>query len=99
MEKNQCTKCRQPLSLECFRINKQTARLTAKYYLKCLDNCKKSIQQAKCKHRRQRSQFKDSYGSQICEHNKRRSRCKDTGESQIYEHNKQRLYLKDCGGS
>ena len=108
MGKKQCTKCRQPLSLECFRISKGTVQLT-KYCVKCLDICKKSRQQTKCKHGRenqnakthnkQRPQCKDCGGSQICGHNKKKSSCKDCDGSQICEHNRERSKCKDCGGS
>ena len=73
MEEKQCTRCRQPLSLECFRISKPTGQLT-KCLVKCLE---KSKQQTKCKHKGQISYWKDCGGSQICEHNKQRSKCKD----------------------
>ena len=51
MEKKQCTQCRQLLSLEYFRISKRTTQLT-KCCVKCLDACKKSRQQTKCRHGR-----------------------------------------------
>ena len=98
IEKKQCTKCRQPLSLECFRISKRTAQLT-KQCVKSLDICERSRQRTKCEHGRQRSQSKDCDGSQICEHNKRKSTCKDCGGVHICEHNKIKLCCKDCGGS
>ena len=95
MEKKQCTKCWQPLSLEFFRISKRTAQST-KCYIKCLDVCKKSRQQTKCKHGRQRSQRKDCRGGHICKYNKRRSECKDCGGSQICEHNKIKSSCPTC---
>ena len=98
IEKKQCTNCRQPLSLECFRISKRTAQ-SIKCCIKCLDIWKKSRQQTKCKHGRQRPRCKDCGGSQICEHNKQRPQFKDCGSSQICEHNKQKSKCKDCGES
>ena len=95
IEKKQCTNCRQPLSLECFRISKRTAQ-SIKCCIKCLDIWKKSRQQTKCKHGRQRPRCKDCGGSQICEHNKLRPQFKDCGSSQICEHNKQKSKCKDC---
>ena len=94
IEKKQCTRCRQPLLLECFRINKRTAQLT-KYCAKCLD---KSIQQTKCGHNKKRSTCKDCGGGHICRHIKARSECKDCGGSRICEYNKKRSHCKDCGG-
>ena len=64
-----------------------------------MDNCKKSRQQTKCKHGRQRSYCKDCGGSQICQHNKIKSRCLFCGGNQICEHNKRRSYCKHCGES
>ena len=95
VEKKKCTRCRQPLSLECFRISKRTAQLT-KYCIKCLDIFKKSRQQTKCKHGRQRPTCKDCGRSQICEQNKIKSQCKDCGGSQICEHNKKRSECPTC---
>ena len=92
MEEKQCTRCRQPLSLECFRISKPTGQLT-KCLVKCLE---KSKQQTKCKHKGQISYWKDCGGSQICEHNKQRSKCKDCDGSQICEHNKRRSECSTC---
>ena len=74
MEKKQCTKCKHFLSFECFRINKQTAQLTKRCF-KCLDICKRSRQQSKCKHGRLRSYCLFCGGSQVCEHNKIKSYC------------------------
>ena len=51
MEKKQCTKCRQPLSLDCFRINKRTAQWIRRYS-KCLDKEKIYKENRKCEHRR-----------------------------------------------
>ena len=64
-----------------------------------MDICKKSRQQTKCKHERQRPRCKDCNGGHICEHNKRRSECKDCGGSQICVHKKIKSECKDCGGS
>ena len=97
MDKKLCTRCRQPLSLECFRISKRTAQLT-KCCVKCLDICKNSRQQSKCERRRQRSQCLFCGGGHVCEHNKIRSRCIFCGGSQICEHNKRRSSCKGCGG-
>ena len=91
----QCTRCRQLLSLECFRINKRTAQLT-KCCIKCLDVCKKSRQQIKCEHGRQRSYCKGCGGSQIFEHNKIKKMCLFCGRSQICEHNKIKSYRLFC---
>ena len=95
MEKKQCTKCKHFLLFEYFKNNKK--RQLTKCCIKCLDIFKKSKQEIKCEHRRQRSQCKDCGGSQICEHNRIRSECKDCGGSQICEHNRQRSICKDCG--
>ena len=51
MEKKQCTKCTHFLLLECFRINKQTARLT-RHCVRCLDNEKMCKEKRKCEHGR-----------------------------------------------
>ena len=75
-----------------------THRIINKVCVKCLDNCKKSRQQAKCKHGRQKSQCKDCGGSRICERNKIKSSCKDCGGDHICEHNKRRSICKDFGG-
>ena len=77
---------------------KKTTQLT-KCCVKCLDICKKSRQQTKCKHGRQGSQCKDCGGGHICEHSKQRSRCLFCGGSQICEHNKIKSGCKGCGGS
>ena len=75
-----------------------TGQLT-KCCVKCLDICKNSRQQTKCKHGRERSKCKDCGGSQICEHYKIKSQCKDCGGSQVYEHGKIKSQCNDCGGS
>ena len=72
-EKKQCTKCKHFFLFECF---KKTTQLT-KCCVKCLDICKKSRQQSKCKHGKQVSQFNDCGGGHICEHNKIKLQCKD----------------------
>ena len=69
MEKKQCAKCKHFLLFNCFKISKRTAQLT-KCCVKCLENCKKSRQQTKCEHRRQRSQRLSCGGGYICEHKK-----------------------------
>ena len=97
MEKKQCTKCRQPLPLECFRIGKRTAQLI-KCCMKCLDSCKRSKQRAKCEHNKIKSICKDCGRGQTCEHNKIKSRCKGCGKGHICQHNKIRSECKDCGG-
>ena len=96
MEKKKCTKCRQLILLDCFRIRKRTAPLT-KCCVKCLDTCKMSRQQIKCKHGRQRPQCKDCGGCQICEHGRQGSRCKDCSGDGICLHNQGRSKCKDCG--
>ena len=58
-------KCRHPRSLEYFRINKRTAQLK-KYCVRCLDIFKKSRQQTKCKHGRQKPTCHNCGGSYIC---------------------------------
>ena len=95
MEKKQCTKYKHFLFS---KSKKKTSQLT-KCCVKCLENYKKSRQQTKCKHGRQRSRCKDCGGSQICEHNKIKSQCKDCGRSGICEHGRQKSQCKDCGGS
>ena len=98
MEKKQSITSNFFLLLKEFQVNPRTGQLT-KCCVKCLDNCKKSRQQTKCKHGRHRSSCKDCGGSQICGHNKQKSHCKDCGESQISEHKKIKSSYKDCGGS
>ena len=93
MEKKQCTKYRQPLPLECFRINKQTAQLM-KHCIKCLDNEKMYKENRKCEHRRLKEICCKCKGNQICHHNKRRC-----GGKQICLHNLQRSVCRACGGS
>ena len=95
--KKRCTKSKHFLLIECFK-NIKNSQLT-KRCVKCLDNCKKSKQQTKWKHGRQRSQCKDCGGSQICEHNRIKSTCKDCGGSQICKHNKSKSRCKGCGRS
>ena len=89
MEKKQYTQCKK---------DNLRGRQLAKCCLKCLDICKRSRQQNKCEHRRQRSKCKDCGGDHICEHNKIKSQCLFCGRSQICEHNKRRSTCKDCGG-
>ena len=71
IEKKQCTRCSQLLSLRYFRINKRTVQLT-KYCVKCLE---KSIQQTRCQHNKKRSTFINCGGDHIFKHNKIRSGC------------------------
>ena len=87
MEKKQCTKCKKDLEISLFNLRR---RQLTKCCVKCLDNFKKSKQQTKCEHGRQKSHCKDCGGSEVCEHNMRKSLCKDCGGSQICEHNKRR---------
>ena len=97
MEKKQCAKCKRFLLFECFK-NSKKSQLT-KCCVKCLENFKKSRQQTKCEHGRQRSRCEDCGGGGICEHERQRPQCKDCDRSQICEHNKIRSECKDCGGS
>ena len=87
MEKKQCTKCKKDLEISFFNLRR---RQLTKCCVKCLENFKKSKQQTKCEHGRQKSHCKDCGGSEVCEHNRRKSQCKDCGGSQICEHNKRR---------
>ena len=96
IEKKQCIKCKNDLEISL--SNLRGGQLT-KCCVKCLDACKKSRQQTKCKHGRQRSRCKDCGGGGICKHNKIKSRCKNCGGSQICEHGKQKSSFKDFGGS
>ena len=97
MEKKQCTKCRQTLSLECFRINKRTAQLTRRC-LKCLENKKMYKENEKCEHGRLKEICCECKGSQICHHNNRRSTCRACGGKQICPHNLQQSVCRACGG-
>ena len=97
MEKKQCTKCRQPLSLDCFRINKRTAQWIRRYS-KCLDKEKIYKENRKCEHRRIKKICCECKGSQICHHNKRRSTCRNCDGKQICPHNLQLSVCPACGG-
>ena len=72
MVKKQCTQCKRDLDISLFNLYR--GQLT-KCCVKCLDTFKKSRQQTKCEHVRQRSYCKGCGGGEICEQGRQRSKC------------------------
>ena len=69
---------------------------TLKTCLKCRNYSKKSNENNKCEHKRQRSHCKECDGSGICEHKRRRSSCKKCDGASICEHKRERRSCKKC---
>ena len=67
--------------------------------INCRKTGKKSRENTKCEHKKDKAVCKECHGVSICEHGKRKQRCKECGGSQICEHNRRKSQCKECGGS
>ena len=67
--------------------------------INCRKTGKKSRENTKCEHKKDKAVCKECHGVSICEHNRYKSLCKECHGGSICEHNRRKSQCKDCGGS